>query len=88
MFDLSWGFNGVSGSDEVGMCAWAVCVRVCVRMGLVVSDSVTPWTVAHQVLCPWNFLGRNTGVSCRFPTPGGISLLDQKQTSCLLCVLN
>ena len=24
---------------------------------------VTPWTVACQLLCPWNFPGKNTGVS-------------------------
>ena len=30
---------------------------------LVLSNSVTPWIVACQVpLCPWNFLGKNTGV--------------------------
>ena len=22
----------------------------------------TPWTVAHQLLCPWDFPGKNTGV--------------------------
>ena len=35
---------------------------------------VTPWTVAHQVLCPWDSPGKNTGVGCHtllqgiFPT--------------------
>ena len=24
----------------------------------------TPWTVAHQALCPWNPPGKNTGVGC------------------------
>ena len=28
-----------------------------------------PWTVAHQ-LCPWNFPGRNTVVSCCFLLQG------------------
>ena len=28
----------------------------------VVSDSATPWTVAHQALCPWDSPGKNTGV--------------------------
>ena len=27
---------------------------------------VTPWTVAHQALCPWDFPGKNTGVGCHF----------------------
>ena len=26
----------------------------------------TPWTVAHQVLCPWDFPGKSTGVDCHF----------------------
>ena len=36
----------------------------------------TPWTVAHQVLCPWGSPGKNTAVGCHFllqgifPTPG------------------
>ena len=36
---------------------------LCVHFGCsVVSDSVTPWTVAHQGPCPWNSPGKNTGV--------------------------
>ena len=41
----------------------------------------TPWTVAHQVLCLWNFPGKNIGVGCRFllqgifPTQGSNILL-------------
>ena len=31
---------------------------------------VTPWTVAHQALCPWDFPGKNTGVSCHFLLQG------------------
>ena len=27
-------------------------------------DSLTPWTVALQLLCPWNSPGKNTGVDC------------------------
>ena len=40
------------------------------------SDSVTTWTVAARLLCPWDSPGKNTGVSCHallqgvFPTPG------------------
>ena len=35
-----------------------------------------PWTAAHQGLCPWDFPGKNPGVSCHFllwgnlPDPG------------------
>ena len=37
---------------------------------------VIPWTVAHQLLCPWDSPGKNTGVGCHallqgiFPTQG------------------
>ena len=30
----------------------------------------TPWTVAHQVLCPWDSPGKNTGVGCHFLLQG------------------
>ena len=36
----------------------------------VVSNSVTPWTVAHRLLCPWDFPGKNTGVCCHFLLQG------------------
>ena len=31
---------------------------------------LTPWTVAHQALCPWNFPSKNTGVGCHFLLQG------------------
>ena len=43
--------------------------------------SVTPWTGACQLLCPWDFPGKNTGVGCHFllqgifPTKGSNSSL-------------
>ena len=52
----------------------------------VVSDSVTPWTVACQLLCPWNFPGENTGVGCDFPLQG--IFLTQGLSLCVLCLLN
>ena len=27
---------------------------------------VTSWTIAHQVLCPWDSPSKNTGVGCHF----------------------
>ena len=27
---------------------------------------VTPWTVSHRLLYPWDFAGKNTGVDCHF----------------------
>ena len=35
--------------------------RHCACLRAVVSDSVTPWTIA---LCPWDYPGKNTGVGC------------------------
>ena len=32
--------------------------------------SVTPWTVAHRLLCPWDLPVKNTGVGCRFLLQG------------------
>ena len=37
----------------------------------VMSNSATPWAVAYQVLCLWNFPGKNTGMGCHF-LPQGI----------------
>ena len=31
-----------------------------------VQLSVTPWTIATRLLCPWNSPGKNTGVDCHF----------------------
>ena len=44
-------------------------------MCLVVSNSVTPWTVAHQAPVSMGFPGKYTGVGCHFlledlPDPG------------------
>ena len=32
--------------------------------------SVAPWTVAHRLLCPWNFPGKNTGMGLHFLLQG------------------
>ena len=50
-----------------------------------VSDSATPWTVAHQAsLLPWNYPGKNTGVGCPFLLQG--IFLTQGLRSHLLCL--
>ena len=41
-------------------------VKSCVCACSVGRLSVTPWTEAHRLLCPWNFPGKNTGVGCHF----------------------
>ena len=38
----------------------------CVLKSSIVSDSATPWTVAHQSPLSWEFPGKNTGVGCHF----------------------
>ena len=48
----------------------------------VVFDSVTPWTVAARLLCPWDFSGKNTGVDCHFLLQGIFPA--QKLNPCLL----
>ena len=51
-------------------------LSLCAKPLQFVLLSVTPWTVAHQLLCPWDSPGKNTGVGCRallqgiFPTQG------------------
>ena len=32
--------------------------------------TATPWTVATRLLCPWDSLGKNTGVGCHFLLQG------------------
>ena len=51
------------------------------------SNSVTPWTVAHgleptRLLCPWDFPGKNAGVGCHFLLQGIVSA--QGSNPCLL----
>ena len=41
---------------------------VCARS--VVSDSAPPWPEPTRLLCPWDFSGKNTGVSCSFLLQG------------------
>ena len=36
----------------------------------VMSDFCHPMTVAHQLLCLWNFLGKNIGAGCHFLLQG------------------
>ena len=34
---------------------------------------VTPWPIVPaRFLCPWDFLGKNTGVGCHCPSPGDL----------------
>ena len=60
-------FPGVSigsnnGSNSTYVC---VCVCVCTCTCSVMADSLQPHGLQpSRLLCPWNFLGKNTGVWC------------------------
>ena len=45
-----------------------IIVQLCVCMLVTYSYPTlwTPWTVVHQLLCPWDSPGKNTGVDCNF----------------------
>ena len=59
---------------------------LCVLSRSVVSGSVTPWTVASRLLCPWDSPGKNTGVGCHALLQG--IFLTQGSGLCLLCLLH
>ena len=42
---------------------WGVLCECMLRF---VQLSVTPWTAAHWLFCPWDFSGKIIGVGCRF----------------------
>ena len=64
----------------------AGCARSCVLIQLVVSDSLQPFGLQPaRLLCPWDFLGKNTAVGCHFLLQG--IFLTQGWNSCLLHLL-
>ena len=63
-FTLPWTFW--TGQDD----PWAKRSGVCVQWLRCIWLFATPWTVAHQVLLPWDFPGKNTGVGCHFLLQG------------------
>ena len=87
-----------SDVSEVRPSCGLLLISLCLLSHTVVSSwthsgvqlSGGPWTVAPaRLLCPWNFLGKNTGVGCRFllwgifPTQGLNSRLLHLQHSVL-----
>ena len=66
-----WGDRVLNSSmagffHNIYVCVYQIII-VYVHVCSVLSDSLWPsWTAAHQVLCPWNFPGKNTGVGCHF----------------------
>ena len=51
------------------------------------SNSVTPWTVAHPTLCPSDFPGKNTGVGFHSYSRGSSWPRDQTLISCFSCTV-
>ena len=47
-----------------------MCVLVTLAQLCCIRLFATPWTVALQAPCPWNFPGKNTGVGCHFLLQG------------------
>ena len=43
-----------------------------------------PWAVAHQLLCPWDFPDKNTGVGCHIPSSRGSSW--PRDQTCISCI--
>ena len=47
-------------SSIVRLTVWIIVFRCFSHIQLF----ATPWTVAHQLLCPWDYPGKNIGVGC------------------------
>ena len=60
-------------------------IVVIVQLLILVRLFATPWTVAHQALCPWDLLGKNTEVSCHLLLQGSSQSKDRTYTSCISC---
>ena len=53
----------------------------------IVSDCLQPHRLfPAKLLCPWNFLGKNTGVGCRFLFQGIFPPRDQTCVSYISCI--
>ena len=63
-----------------------MCVCVCLSGYSCVWIFAILWTVALKLLCPWDFPGKNKGVSCHFLLQG--ILLTQESNPCLLHLLH
>ena len=78
---LSWQ-AGSRRRPLLSCCGWTLGVHAC----SVMSDSfATVWTVArHGVLCPWGFVGKDTGTGCPSLLQGTFQAqgLDQRRLHC------
>ena len=47
------------------------------------NSFVSLWTVTMRIFCPWDFLGKNTGMDCHFLLQGIFWPRDQTHVSCI-----
>ena len=63
-----------------------VCVCVCVCVSCSVMSDSLQLHLAHQVPCPWNFPGKNTGVGCHSLLQGNLPNPRIKPMSHVSCI--
>ena len=78
LMDCSPPGSSVHGILQARILEWVVspfsnaCMQAC-SVALVVSDSVQPHgQQPTRLLCPWDFLGKSTGVGCHFLLQSGV----------------
>ena len=65
-----------------------ISLRVCVLSCSVVSDSVTPWTVARQAPLSMEFSRQESWSRRPFPSPGDLPNPETEPNLCLLSLLH
>ena len=79
-------YGVIQKQKELSCIIVCVCVCVCVCVLSHIQLFLTPRTVACQLLCPSNFLDKNTGAGCHFLLQR--ILLTQESNLCLLHLLH
>ena len=55
------------GKADSRICMYTyICSVGCYLIAKSCPTLATPWTIAPSLFCPWDFPGKNTGVSCCF----------------------
>ena len=71
---------------------WYICYTlmnqcVCVLLSSVMSNSLQPYGLqSTRLLCPWNFLSKNTAVGCHFLLQGIFPTQGLNLVSCVFCI--
>ena len=78
------------GREKMLSYVYLVCLCVCMFLYVlsrsVVSDSATPWTVAHQTPLSMGFSRQEYWSGLPFPTPGDLLGPETEPTSLVSCV--